>query len=106
MTAEAIVAGAEALAGAVHEGWLGSLAVERADGQDSLASELSAVLTEAGRLAIAAPMRPMPRMPRCLPLTLWPSAMASSQPSSGGRVSSSSTMSDLFRATIRAGTPT
>ncbi|SFM75943.1 ATP dependent helicase, Lhr family [Pseudonocardia ammonioxydans] len=41
-------AGAEALAGAVHEGWLGSLAVERADGQDSLASELSAVLTEAG----------------------------------------------------------
>ncbi|MBP2369982.1 ATP-dependent Lhr-like helicase [Pseudonocardia parietis] len=41
-------AGAEALAGAVHEGWLGSLAVERADGQDSLASELSVVLTEAG----------------------------------------------------------
>ncbi|MFP5071027.1 ATP-dependent helicase [Pseudonocardia nantongensis] len=41
-------AGAEALAGAVHEGWLGSLAVERADGQDSLASELSEVLTEAG----------------------------------------------------------
>ncbi|MFP5023415.1 ATP-dependent helicase [Pseudonocardia phyllosphaerae] len=41
-------AGAEALAGAVHEGWLGSLAVERADGQDSLASDLSEVLTEAG----------------------------------------------------------
>ncbi|WP_374203699.1 hypothetical protein [Pseudonocardia sp. ICBG601] len=41
-------AGAESLAGAVHEGWLGSLAVERADGQDSLASALSEVLTEAG----------------------------------------------------------
>ncbi|BBG00789.1 MULTISPECIES: ATP-dependent helicase [Pseudonocardia] len=41
-------AAAEVLAGAVHEGWLGSLAVERADGQDSLASELSEVLTEAG----------------------------------------------------------
>ncbi|ANY08405.1 ATP-dependent helicase [Pseudonocardia sp. HH130630-07] len=41
-------AGAETLAGAVHEGWLGALAVERADGQDSLASELSEVLTEAG----------------------------------------------------------
>ncbi|MEJ8279071.1 ATP-dependent helicase [Pseudonocardia sp. DW16-2] len=41
-------AAAESLAGAVHEGWLGSLAVERADGQDSLASALSEVLTEAG----------------------------------------------------------
>ncbi|WP_370589057.1 ATP-dependent helicase [Pseudonocardia sp. C8] len=41
-------AGAEALAGAVHEGWLGSLAVARADGEDSLASALSEVLTEAG----------------------------------------------------------
>ncbi|MFC4459279.1 ATP-dependent helicase [Pseudonocardia nematodicida] len=41
-------AGAEALAGAVHEGWLGALAVERTDGQDSLAGELSEVLTEAG----------------------------------------------------------
>ncbi|WP_338051219.1 ATP-dependent helicase [Pseudonocardia acidicola] len=41
-------AGAEALAGAVHEGWLGSLAVERADGVDSLGSELAEVLTEAG----------------------------------------------------------
>ncbi len=41
-------AGAESLAGAVHEGWLGSLAVERADGQDSLVSALSEVLTEAG----------------------------------------------------------
>ncbi len=41
-------AGAEALAGAVHEGWLGSLAVEKADGVGSLASDLAEVLTEAG----------------------------------------------------------
>ncbi|MGE3285675.1 MAG: ATP-dependent helicase [Pseudonocardia sp.] len=41
-------AAAEALAGAVHEGWLGTLAVERADGVGSLGSELAVVLTEAG----------------------------------------------------------
>jgi ATP-dependent Lhr-like helicase len=41
-------AAAQALAGAVHEGWLGSLAVERADGVGSLGSELAEVLTEAG----------------------------------------------------------
>ena len=41
-------AAAQALAGAVHEGWLGSLAVERADGVGSLGSELADVLTEAG----------------------------------------------------------
>ncbi|MGD9529633.1 MAG: DEAD/DEAH box helicase [Pseudonocardia sp.] len=41
-------AAAEALAGAVHEGWLGTLAVERADGVGSLGSELAEVLTEAG----------------------------------------------------------
>jgi ATP-dependent Lhr-like helicase len=41
-------AAAEALAGAVHEGWLGTLAVERADGVDSLGSALAEVLTEAG----------------------------------------------------------
>ncbi len=41
-------AAADALAGAVHEGWLGSLAVERADGVGSLGSELAEVLTEAG----------------------------------------------------------
>jgi ATP-dependent Lhr-like helicase len=39
---------AEALAGAVHEGWLGTLAVERADGVGSLGSALADVLTEAG----------------------------------------------------------
>ena len=39
---------AQALAGAVHEGWLGTLAVERADGVGSLGSELAEVLTEAG----------------------------------------------------------
>ena len=36
---DALRAGAEALAGAVHEGWLGTLAVERADGADSLGSD-------------------------------------------------------------------
>jgi ATP-dependent Lhr-like helicase len=41
-------AAAAAFAGAVHEGWLGSLAVERADGVGSLGSELAEVLTEAG----------------------------------------------------------
>jgi ATP-dependent Lhr-like helicase len=43
-----LVAAAHALAGAVHEGWLGTLAVERADGVGSLGSELAEVLTEAG----------------------------------------------------------
>jgi ATP-dependent helicase Lhr and Lhr-like helicase len=43
-----LAAAAQALAGAVHEGWLGSLAVERADGVGSLGSELAEVLTEAG----------------------------------------------------------
>jgi ATP-dependent Lhr-like helicase len=44
-------AAAEALAGAVHEGWLGTLAVERADGVGSVGavgSALADVLTEAG----------------------------------------------------------
>jgi len=41
-------AAAHALAGAVREGWLGSLAVERADGVGSLGSHLAVVLTEAG----------------------------------------------------------
>ena len=43
-----LAAAAQALAGAVHEGWLGTLAVERADGVGSLGSELAEVLTEAG----------------------------------------------------------
>jgi ATP-dependent Lhr-like helicase len=43
-----LAAAAEALAGAVHEGWLGSLAVERTDGVGSLGGELADVLTEAG----------------------------------------------------------
>ena len=43
-----LTAAAQALAGAVHEGWLGTLAVERADGVGSLGSELADVLTEAG----------------------------------------------------------
>ena len=41
-------AAANALAGAVREGWLGSLAVERADGMASLSSHMAEVLTEAG----------------------------------------------------------
>jgi ATP-dependent Lhr-like helicase len=45
---DALRAGAEALAAAVHEGWLGTLAVERADGAGSLGSDLAEVLTEAG----------------------------------------------------------
>ncbi|HWN36674.1 MAG TPA: ATP-dependent helicase [Pseudonocardia sp.] len=44
----ALRAAANALAGAVREGWLGSLAVERADGVGSLGSHLADVLTEAG----------------------------------------------------------
>jgi ATP-dependent Lhr-like helicase len=44
----ALRAAAAALARAVREGWLGSLAVERADGVGSLASHLAEVLTEAG----------------------------------------------------------
>ncbi|GAA4552527.1 DEAD/DEAH box helicase [Pseudonocardia xishanensis] len=45
---EELSAAAQALAGAVHEGWLGSLAVEKADGGGALGSELADVLTEAG----------------------------------------------------------
>ncbi len=44
----ALRAAAGALAGAVREGWLGSLAVERADGVGSLGSHLAEVLTDAG----------------------------------------------------------
>jgi ATP-dependent Lhr-like helicase len=44
----ALRAASHALAGAVREGWLGSLAVERADGVGSLGSHLAEVLTEAG----------------------------------------------------------
>ncbi len=43
-----LAAAAHALAGAVHEGWLGSLAVERTDGVGSLGGELAEVLTAAG----------------------------------------------------------
>ena len=39
---------ASALATAVHEGWLGTLAVERADGSGALDGVLADVLTEAG----------------------------------------------------------
>ena len=46
--ADELRAAAAALAAAVREGWLGSLAVERADGVGAYASELAEVLTEAG----------------------------------------------------------
>jgi ATP-dependent Lhr-like helicase len=44
----ALRAAAEGLARAVHDGWLGSLAVERADGEGALGSRLADVLREAG----------------------------------------------------------
>jgi ATP-dependent Lhr-like helicase len=44
----ALRAAAGALASAVREGWLGTLAVQRADGVGSLGSHLAEVLTEAG----------------------------------------------------------
>jgi ATP-dependent Lhr-like helicase len=46
--AEALRAAAAGLARAVHDGWLGSLAVERADGEVALGSRLADVLREAG----------------------------------------------------------
>lgn len=39
---------AHALAGAVHRGWLGQLAVRRTDGAGALGSQLAEILTEAG----------------------------------------------------------
>ncbi|MGO1053103.1 ATP-dependent helicase [Crossiella sp. CA198] len=44
----ALRAGASALAQAVHDGWLGQLAVQRADGEAALTSHLADVLREAG----------------------------------------------------------
>jgi ATP-dependent Lhr-like helicase len=45
---DALLAAAAGLARAVHDGWLGSLAVERADGEVALGSRLADVLREAG----------------------------------------------------------
>ncbi len=45
---DALRAAAHALATAVREGWLGTLAVERADGADAVPSTLSEILREAG----------------------------------------------------------
>ncbi|RSN13987.1 ATP-dependent helicase [Streptomyces sp. WAC 05977] len=45
---EALRSAARALSTAVREGWLGQLAVQKADGEVALTSELSAVLQEAG----------------------------------------------------------
>jgi ATP-dependent Lhr-like helicase len=44
----ALRASAEALSRAVKEGWLGQLAVQRADGEVALASNLADVLRDAG----------------------------------------------------------
>ena len=41
-------AAAAALARAVHDGWLGQLAVQRADGEQALSSRLAEILTDAG----------------------------------------------------------
>jgi ATP-dependent helicase Lhr and Lhr-like helicase len=41
-------AAVRALAGAVHQGWLGALSVERADGEAALGSALGALFREAG----------------------------------------------------------
>jgi ATP-dependent Lhr-like helicase len=45
---EALRTAAEALAKAVHDGWLGGLAVQRADGAAALTSRLAEVLRDAG----------------------------------------------------------
>lgn len=45
---DALRTAADGLARAVHDGWLGSLAVERADGAGALGSRLADVLREAG----------------------------------------------------------
>ncbi|MPZ64915.1 MAG: ATP-dependent helicase [Pseudonocardiaceae bacterium] len=45
---EVLRAAVGALAGAVQQGWLGSLAVQRADGEAALGSELAELLREAG----------------------------------------------------------
>ncbi|OZM74459.1 ATP-dependent helicase [Amycolatopsis antarctica] len=46
--ADTLRAAAHALTGAVRDGWLGQLAVQRADGEQALTSELAVVLREAG----------------------------------------------------------
>ena len=45
---EPLRAAARALSTAVREGWLGQLAVQRADGEHALGSDLSEILREAG----------------------------------------------------------
>jgi ATP-dependent helicase Lhr and Lhr-like helicase len=56
----ALRAAAEALSGAVRDGWLGQLAVQRADGETALTSHLADVLREAG-------FRPTPKGLRLRP---------------------------------------
>ena len=46
-----------ALAAAVHDGWLGRLAVERTDGEHALASPAAAVLEQAGFVATPGGLR-------------------------------------------------
>jgi ATP-dependent helicase Lhr and Lhr-like helicase len=45
---QSLRAGAAALARAVHDGWLGSLAIERADGEGALGGPLAEILRAAG----------------------------------------------------------
>jgi ATP-dependent helicase Lhr and Lhr-like helicase len=45
---DSLRAAVAALAGAVAQGWLGSLSVERADGEAALGSALAQLLREAG----------------------------------------------------------
>jgi len=52
-----LLAAARALAAAVHDGWLGRLAVERTDGEHALASPAAAVLEQAGFVATPGGLR-------------------------------------------------
>ncbi|HKN54201.1 MAG TPA: DEAD/DEAH box helicase, partial [Amycolatopsis sp.] len=54
---QALADAAQALSAAVREGWLGQLAVQRADGEQALTSELADVLREAGFRATPSGLR-------------------------------------------------
>ncbi|MEQ0564679.1 DEAD/DEAH box helicase [Amycolatopsis sp. NEAU-NG30] len=54
---KALSQAAQALSAAVREGWLGQLAVQRADGEQALTSELAEVLQEAGFRATPSGLR-------------------------------------------------
>jgi ATP-dependent Lhr-like helicase len=54
---QALRTAAESLAKAVHDGWLGGLSVQRADGAAALTSRLAEVLREAGFRATPSGLR-------------------------------------------------